>query len=236
MRMTNSPTAPKGAYWRSIAWKFMFLAALRYFSDSERNDVDRCDIPAPGRVIRDRSWKQTIKTHGRGNLLSIAVLPCSWSWFSLRLGGHHLICPSWKTQHLLCEYHDTVALSLTWMCLRKHVITPGVCELTSTHQSQQMRTVSVLFQLLDHMCLQTPLRARLGMRMPICEGRICPLLWGIRHYRRWGSCYTGSERAEYIRDLDDELQCIRAAFNGATWFGIWCYTTKNEFGLLLVFL
>ena len=33
----------------------MFRAALRYFSDSERNDVDRCDIPAQGGVIRERS-------------------------------------------------------------------------------------------------------------------------------------------------------------------------------------
>ena len=47
---------------------------------------------------------------------------------------------------------------------------------STAHQNQQMRTVSVLFQPLDHMCLQTPLRARLGMKMPICEDRICPLL------------------------------------------------------------
>ena len=37
--------APKGAYWRSIALKLMFRAALRYFSDSERNELDKCDIP-----------------------------------------------------------------------------------------------------------------------------------------------------------------------------------------------
>jgi hypothetical protein len=36
--------------------------------------------------------------------------------------------------------------------------------------------------------------------MPICEDRICPLLWGILHYRQWGSCYSGSKCAEYIRD------------------------------------
>jgi hypothetical protein len=65
------------------------------------------------------------------------------------------------------------------MCLRKDVKTPGVCEVTNfniAHQNQQMRTVSVRFQLWDHMCLQTPLRARLGMKMPIFEDRICPLL------------------------------------------------------------
>jgi len=37
--------AATGAYCRSIAWKLMFRAALRYFSDSDRSDVDRCDIP-----------------------------------------------------------------------------------------------------------------------------------------------------------------------------------------------
>jgi hypothetical protein len=37
--------APKGAYCRIIALKLMFRAALRYFSDSERSELDRCDIP-----------------------------------------------------------------------------------------------------------------------------------------------------------------------------------------------
>lgn len=40
-----SATAPSGAYWRNMACKLIFLAAFRYFSDSERKDVDRCDIP-----------------------------------------------------------------------------------------------------------------------------------------------------------------------------------------------
>ena len=40
-----SATAPSGAYWRIIALMLIFLAAFRYFSDSERNDVDRWDIP-----------------------------------------------------------------------------------------------------------------------------------------------------------------------------------------------
>jgi hypothetical protein len=37
--------APKGAYCRSMALKLMFRAALRYFSDSERRELDKCDIP-----------------------------------------------------------------------------------------------------------------------------------------------------------------------------------------------
>ena len=45
MNMMNT-TAATGAYCRIIAWKLMLRAALRYFSDSDRSDVDKCDIPA----------------------------------------------------------------------------------------------------------------------------------------------------------------------------------------------
>ena len=37
--------APNGAYCRSMALKLMLRAALRYFSDSDRREVDKCDIP-----------------------------------------------------------------------------------------------------------------------------------------------------------------------------------------------
>lgn len=53
MMIRISATAPNGAYCRMSAWMFMFLAALRYFSDSERREVDRCDIP-----VRCRSMKE----------------------------------------------------------------------------------------------------------------------------------------------------------------------------------
>jgi hypothetical protein len=43
-------TAANGAYWRIIALILIFLAAFRYFSDSERREVDRWDIP--GDIIR----------------------------------------------------------------------------------------------------------------------------------------------------------------------------------------
>lgn len=36
--------APNGAYCRIMAWMLILRAALRYFSDSVRNEVDRCDI------------------------------------------------------------------------------------------------------------------------------------------------------------------------------------------------
>ena len=37
--------APKGAYCRIMALKLILRAALRYFSDSERSELDKCDIP-----------------------------------------------------------------------------------------------------------------------------------------------------------------------------------------------
>src|ERR1700691_5873270 len=43
-------TAANGAYWRIIALMLIFLAAFRYFSDSERKEVDRWDIPAPPKI------------------------------------------------------------------------------------------------------------------------------------------------------------------------------------------
>jgi hypothetical protein len=46
MKMMNSSAiAPTGAYWRIIALKLMFRAALWYFFDSVRKEVERCDIP-----------------------------------------------------------------------------------------------------------------------------------------------------------------------------------------------
>ena len=38
-------TAANGAYCRIMACMLMFLAALRYLSDSVRREVERCDIP-----------------------------------------------------------------------------------------------------------------------------------------------------------------------------------------------
>ena len=45
MIIIKSIAAPKGAYCRIMALKLILRAALRYFSDSERSEVDRCDIP-----------------------------------------------------------------------------------------------------------------------------------------------------------------------------------------------
>jgi hypothetical protein len=44
-KVMNNPMPTSGAYFRMRAWRLMFLAALRYFADSERSEVDRWDIP-----------------------------------------------------------------------------------------------------------------------------------------------------------------------------------------------
>jgi hypothetical protein len=97
-----------------MAWKLMFLAALRYFSDSERSEVDRWDIPAGLTTTLEirgkRHWK--FEPHGPANLLATATLPYFLSLSSSHLEGHHLVYQdSMHQRH--CEYHGTVELFLT---------------------------------------------------------------------------------------------------------------------------
>lgn len=46
IKITRKIMAAIGAYWRIIALTLMLRAALRYFSDSARREVDKCDMPA----------------------------------------------------------------------------------------------------------------------------------------------------------------------------------------------
>lgn len=52
--------AASGAYCRIIAETLIFRAALRYFSDSERREVDKWDIPVGGVSIINRSDVKSI--------------------------------------------------------------------------------------------------------------------------------------------------------------------------------
>lgn len=62
MSSTNT-TAASGAYCRSIAWKLMLRAALRYFSESVRSDCDKCDIPVKRRLMStDAAWSKIVRT------------------------------------------------------------------------------------------------------------------------------------------------------------------------------
>lgn len=65
MRMIRIKSmAPNGAYCRSMALKLMLRAALRYFSDSVRRDVDKCDIPGDKKYMIN-AWRleTTPETH-----------------------------------------------------------------------------------------------------------------------------------------------------------------------------
>lgn len=60
--MSSRAIAPIGAYWRIMALRLMFRAAFRYFSDSERSEVERCDIPE-GLVkqgLNEGGWGRTV--------------------------------------------------------------------------------------------------------------------------------------------------------------------------------
>lgn len=50
--------AASGAYCRIMAWTLIFRAALRYFSDSERSDVDKWDIPTESEVVS--AWRRGV--------------------------------------------------------------------------------------------------------------------------------------------------------------------------------
>ena len=62
-RMNNNPIPPIGAHFRMSASRLMFLAAFRYFADSDLREVERCDIPGrnkpkeePKKVAHDLSY------------------------------------------------------------------------------------------------------------------------------------------------------------------------------------
>jgi hypothetical protein len=56
--------AARGAYCRIMALKLMLRAALRYFSDSERRELDRCDIPrGQHKLLRTRSMGTGLEAH-----------------------------------------------------------------------------------------------------------------------------------------------------------------------------
>jgi hypothetical protein len=60
--------APKGAYCRIMALKLMLRAALRYFSDSERSELDKCDIPREkSKSIATASCLETTSEHLRSS-------------------------------------------------------------------------------------------------------------------------------------------------------------------------
>jgi hypothetical protein len=75
--------APKGAYCRIMALKLMLRAALRYFSDSERSELDKCDIPRTKSksFIMDYVPKLHRNTYGQVNLLATITPPYFWSLF-----------------------------------------------------------------------------------------------------------------------------------------------------------
>lgn len=76
----------------------MFRAALRYFSDSERNEVDRCDISGgtseASDVIRvcKRGEKQRKVTSGVADVLTVKRVPAPKEL--LHILGHN-------TRHIL---------------------------------------------------------------------------------------------------------------------------------------
>lgn len=71
--------AARGAYCRNMALKLMLRAALRYFSDSERSELDKCDIPRGQNKLCRTIQRELRGTYCQVNLLAIITPPCSLS-------------------------------------------------------------------------------------------------------------------------------------------------------------
>lgn len=75
-KMKKKPIPPIGAHLRISASRLMFRAALRYLADSDRRDVESCDIPA--RSCQGTLWPDMAgMTHDQDYLLSKASPPYS---------------------------------------------------------------------------------------------------------------------------------------------------------------
>lgn len=76
----KSPMPPTGAHFRINISKFMLRAALRYFADSDRSEVESVDIPEGAVRQRERAMHVLLgETHDPGYLHARADLPCSLS-------------------------------------------------------------------------------------------------------------------------------------------------------------
>ena len=89
-----------------MACKLMFRAALRYFSDSDRSDVERWDIPVViVEGIGDRSQiRLVIQTSKKGtydlvNHLSTEVPPCFLSLFLSHPASRRSACLDETSPH-----------------------------------------------------------------------------------------------------------------------------------------
>lgn len=76
--------APNGAYCRSIACRLILRAALRYFSDSDRSDVERWDISAgrlvsriAGRKVSRNALSRESPRHNNSSMLFVMILVTS---------------------------------------------------------------------------------------------------------------------------------------------------------------
>ena len=144
MRMIIKTMAPTGAYCRSIAWKLTFRAALRYFSDSERRDDDRWDIP--GVRYKCMIWEGAFWLHVRSSesprhsnssIFLVMILVTSWS-SSLSLSRFELPAPAVRVSwYSLAVF----AIKVSGNDLVKQLCFRGGSK-RPTHQNRQMHRAS----------------------------------------------------------------------------------------------
>lgn len=81
--MIIKATAPNGAYCRIMACRLIFLAALRYFSESVRSEAERCDIPVnqQSRMVKTEAYKNELSSesprHSSSSIFLVIILVTS---------------------------------------------------------------------------------------------------------------------------------------------------------------
>lgn len=168
-------TAPIGAYWRSIAWMLMFRAALRYFSDSDRREDERCDIPeewnALQHIVNSDSIEHVLSSesplHSNSSmfLVIMRVTSCrsSLSLSRFELPAAFAVRVSWYSRVVL-----PMKVSEATVSAKEPTIS---C--TCTHRIQQMRMAFGLCLPSRHMTSRTPSTAHRGRRKLASEDTTC---------------------------------------------------------------
>lgn len=76
--MKTIPIPPTGTHFRNSISRLMFLAAFLYFADSDRNEVDRCDIPAVSSFEPLHSRSKLSPRQSRSSMFFVMILVTSF--------------------------------------------------------------------------------------------------------------------------------------------------------------
>jgi len=165
----SKATPPSGAYCRSMALKLRFFADLRYLSDSERSDVERCDMPGTKSTTRrgvDRQ-RPTVKGvpspqellhvfgHDPRNVLEVVIQSVE---------GRRCICRPSITVESSGLGHERICFGVTARKVWRH---------GETYRNRQRRMVCVRSRLWGHKWWQILWTIHPSRKKPVSEDTTC---------------------------------------------------------------